>query len=181
MNSGATFATGLVAITCAACSVVVPAVLANSVVHSVDDDDPLWTHDARMFAIVFIRSRPSQLTGGEPPVQLASVTPSVLQKIAGMPVVISARLAWDCAIELPKPIALLDGAPMICPVASVNCASVHSAATVVNSLTTIDGGTALDIPTKPISPIAELPPNTAGLFAGALLLSTSTVPPSATT
>ena len=84
MNRLATFATGLVAITCAACSVVVPAVLANRVVHSADDDDELCTHDARMLAIVFIRSRPSQLTGGVPPVQLASVTPLLLQKIAGI-------------------------------------------------------------------------------------------------
>src|SRR5271168_3789553 len=181
MNRLATFATGLVAITCAACSVVVPAVLANRVVHSADDDDELCTHDARMFAIVSIRSRPSQLTGGVPPVQLASVTPLLLQKIAGKPVVISARLTCDCAIALQKPITLLDGAPMTCPVASVNCASAHSAATVVNSLITIDGGTALDTPTNPINPIAELLPSGAALLPGAFLLSATTLPPSATT
>src|SRR5277367_2174434 len=181
MNRLATFATGLVAITCAACSVVVPAVLANRVVHGADDDDELCTHDARMFANVFIRSRPSQLTGGVSPVQLASVTPLLLQKIAGSPVVISARLASDCASALPKPIALLVGAPMICPVASVNCASAHSAATVVNSLTTIDGGAALAIPTNPINPIAELLSAGAGLLPGAFFLSATTLPPSATT
>ncbi len=76
---------------------------------------------------------------------------------------------------------------MICPVASVNCASAHSAATVVNSLISIDVGTALDTPTNPINPIAELAAAGIALllgaswFLGATLLSATTLPPRATT
>src|SRR5208282_1627553 len=161
-NSAATFATGLVAITCAAASVkVLLPVLVSSAMHALDDGPELSTHAARMLAIVSIRSRPSQLTGGEPPVQLASVTPLLLQKLAGPPLEMSARLACAWLTALAKPVALLDGAPMICPVASVNCASAHSAATVVSSLIVTDAGRALEIPATPINPIAALLPDPA--------------------
>src|ERR1019366_1256822 len=128
---------------CAAVNVVVLLnVLLSSVLHAADEGPELSTHAARMLAIVSIRSRPSQLTGGEPPVQFASVAPWLLQKLAGKPVEMSARLTCAWLTALAKPVALLDGAPMIWPVESVNCASAHSAATVVSSLIVTDAGMA---------------------------------------
>jgi len=62
-----TLTVGLVAIACAAWSVVpVDAVLLNSIVQDGDDDPELSTHAAKMSANVLSRYRASQLTSGDP-------------------------------------------------------------------------------------------------------------------
>ena len=90
-------------------------VLVISVPHSIDDGPELSTHAARMLAIVSSRSRPSQLTGAPAPVQLAAVAPWLLQKLAGAPVEMLARLACAWLTALASPILLVDDVPMFCP------------------------------------------------------------------
>jgi hypothetical protein len=138
-------------------------VLLNSVAQALHDGPELSTQAARMFASVSDRSNPSQLTFGAPPVQLASVAILSLQKLAGVPLTISGRFISAWLAALAKPAALLEGAPISCPVASVNWASAHSAATVVNSLSVTETGwaTVFDIPATLISPIELLLPSPA--------------------
>src|SRR5271154_2891340 len=124
----------------------------------------LSTHAARMLAIVSIRSRPSQLTGApKPPVQLAAVAPWLLQKLAGAPVEMLARLACAWLTALASPILLVDDVPMFCPVGLPNCASAHCAATVVSSLTVtvVAELRLLHGPSTAISAMAELAPEPA--------------------
>ena len=78
------------------------------------------------------------------------------RKLAGVPVAMSTRLARTWLTAFVKPVVLLGGAPMTCPVESMNCASAHSVATVVSSLMVTDAGSVLDIPATPINPIAVL-------------------------
>jgi len=134
-------------------------VLLKSALHALDDGPELSTHAARILASVSIFSSAGQLSGPLPPApQLVSVA---AKKAAGAPVVMSTRLVCARLIALVKPVALLAGAPIICPVESVNCASAHSTATVVSSLVVTEDGRALDIPATPISPIAALLPDPA--------------------
>ncbi len=59
-----------------------------------------------------------------------------------------------------SPIALVDGAPMLCPLESKNCANDHAAAAVVSSLivTVVEVERLLHGPSAAIRPIAELTP-----------------------
>src|SRR5271156_6287048 len=93
-----------------------------------------------MLANVSSRISPSlltQLASGNCPPHVTGAGDG--RKLDGLP--LTDRLIGFTAARLARlvyafcsPIALVDGAPMVCPLESKNCASAQSAAAVVNSL-----------------------------------------------
>jgi len=110
------------------------------------------------------RLSPSQLAGGDAEKQGSAGG----RKPDGLPLTdkvdgfMLARLAKPM-YALLSPVALVDGAPIVFPVESVNCASAHAVAAVVSSLrvTLVEAERLLQGPSAAVSPMAELEPEPA--------------------
>jgi len=128
----------------------------KSVLQALEPDPELLIHAAIIFASVSSCLNAMQFTGGAPPTHCSAVG----IKLAGAPLEELTRLVVARLTALSNPVVLLDGAPMLPPVASANPVSTHSAATVVNSLTTtkVELLRAPHCPVSTIRPIAELEP-----------------------